>query len=125
MLHVFDYLQKNNVDLRVPHTLDEDWDEAFNVRLQYLLTDWLLGQRKPELARLQGHRIIVILGPQHHVLQQEHRVKNTQSKQAPVREFANVFTIKKIFNLCKYRTFLEEKFQDRIKEGGLKLSLPR
>lgn len=52
MLHVFDYLQKNNVDLRVPHTLDEDWDEAFNVRLQYLLTDWLLGQRKPELARL-------------------------------------------------------------------------
>lgn len=49
-----------------------------------------------------------------------HKANKHLSKNLPMYS-----QLKRFFNLCKYRTFLEEKFQDRIKEGGLKLSLPR
>ena len=35
---------------------------------QHVLTHGLLGQREPELAGLQGHILILVLGPQQHVL---------------------------------------------------------
>lgn len=51
------------VGMGLEHSLDQMGGQNF-------LADGLLGQRQPELTGLQGHILVMVLGPLQHVLGQ-------------------------------------------------------
>ena len=68
-------LQQDDVNLRVAHSLHEDGHDARQVGAQHLGTHRRLGQRQPELARLERHRLVGVLRPHEHVLDDVWKVR--------------------------------------------------
>ena len=63
------HLEHNDVEVGVFHAADQDGDQPVEVGRERLLADGLLGKGEPELAGLDGDRLVRVLGPQQHVLQ--------------------------------------------------------
>ena len=60
-------LEQYDVELRVLHAAHQDGYERVDVRLEHLVAYGLVGEHEPELARLERHRLILVLRAQQHV----------------------------------------------------------
>ena len=60
--------EEDDVYLGVLHATHQHGHQLVQVGLQHLLADGLLGQAQPELAGLERHALVLVLGPLQHVV---------------------------------------------------------